>query len=175
MMFEVVKLFIVILISAKGTNACNGYTMKVLYVKPCIENSLTQPKNISVIMDPDCNLIYRGCAEVSKTVKMAKGSYEIRKPPMPPMSGDLDLCDVLENGSGFSQFDESLAITGLPKKCPISAGLICGKENSKLSLGPLKNKLALGVGTTTVKLQFDGGVGKSCLEFSFLISKPRKG
>lgn len=52
-----------------------------------------------------------------------QGHYKIRKPPLPSMEGDVDLCEVVEDDS-FPEVTAMLSAYGVSNKCPVP-GPVC--------------------------------------------------
>ncbi|CAH1104114.1 unnamed protein product [Psylliodes chrysocephalus] len=170
MMIEVVKLFVVVIVTVKFTEACNGYHIKINRIETCIDNSIIQPKNIAVNLDKDCNIVYGGCLEFTKPVKTMMATYEISKAPLPLITGDLDMCQL----AGTIKMPQLLQIVngfGFPKKCPIAAKKFCATGNKSISIAKFKNQLSMAAGLTELKLNIDHDNGKSCVAVSLTVSK----
>ncbi|CAH1159884.1 unnamed protein product [Phaedon cochleariae] len=175
-MLRSVQLIVVCLFSVKYSEACNGYTVTLDQIKTCTADSVARPVGITSSLDKDCNIVMNGCLEMTKPVKYSKGKYVASKPPLPEMSGDIDLCDLMENGGPVPQIDEMVTILNVPKKCPMEAKKYCiSPKKNKISISAFKKKLAMGAGTTTVKLDVGHDTGRSCVEFKFSLNKPRTG
>ncbi|XP_074041385.1 uncharacterized protein [Leptinotarsa decemlineata] len=169
------SLFAIIFIYIRSTNACNGYTISNYQISPCMENGIIKPINMSVVLDNDCNLIFTGCLNVDKALNMAVTKYTFNKPPMPSLKGTMDFCEIMKELQ-YPQVKQGLRSLGLPNRCPLSKGLKCGKgKNEKTNLGNLRKHLGAAAGTTTVRLDFEHDVGKSCVDIVITITKPRKG
>ncbi|XP_019876183.2 uncharacterized protein LOC109604090 [Aethina tumida] len=174
-MFErCIFITIVLCTIIRATFACNGYTLTLHKYGSCIPNGvITIPnKNSKLVLDKDCNIILTGCMEM-KAFKTAKGSYVIKKSPLPPMEGDFDLCELATEIP-----EEVLPIFdmfGMPKKCPVQNKKICADGKKKISIAKFKNQIGMAAGNIDLKLEMTHDTGKTCLEANFSITKPRKG
>ncbi|XP_050300137.1 uncharacterized protein LOC126738745 [Anthonomus grandis grandis] len=158
-------------------DACNGYSLKILKAKNCLDDSVIKlpEKDFGVTLDNDCNLYGYGCLEITKGFKSAKTTYHVKKPPLPQMDGDIELCDMTDLLKKSPDIAKTLEVMGVPTKCPVEAKKVCGSEDKKISLGKYKNQIGMGAGKTDVKLEIEHDTGKSCIELTVSLSKVRKG
>ncbi|KAJ8919621.1 hypothetical protein NQ315_002243 [Exocentrus adspersus] len=174
-MSKVCVLLVVVFSSFKSISACNGYTLKLLSAKSCDDNSVVKiPDGFGVTLDNDCNLKFTGCISVTKPIKTSPGTYLVKKPPLPPLDGEVDYCDVMTQME-IPTIKQTLSAMGVPDKCPVAAKDYCAKPNNKVNIGAFKSQLGLATGTTTMKLAANHDSGKTCAEVSFNLSKARKG
>lgn len=50
----------------------NGYDFKINSFKNCNPNSVLQFKDVTAVMDKDCNIVPSGCVNIGKTIKTSK-------------------------------------------------------------------------------------------------------
>nr|CAI5830089.1 unnamed protein product [Callosobruchus analis] len=101
-------------------------------------------------------------------------SYLIKKPPLPDLEGEVDLCNAF-TAPPIPQVSTFLDVFSLPGKCPLSPNKYCADRKKSVSIAKFKNGLALVLGTTTGKLKLKHDGGPSCVEFSFVTSKSASG
>ncbi|KAJ8967959.1 hypothetical protein NQ317_016680, partial [Molorchus minor] len=153
----------------------NGYNLKLNKIKNCADDSVVKIlPGFTVTLDNDCNLIFNGCVDITKPLKTAKGSYHLKKPPLPPLDGDIDYCETMGEYD-IKAIRDIFKTLGLPTKCPYSAKKVCLPPNTKLSIAQYKNQLGLASGTSEAKLEAVHDTGHTCVEFGATISKARKG
>ncbi|KAF7287878.1 sporozoite-associated mosquito saliva protein 1 [Rhynchophorus ferrugineus] len=157
--------------------ACNGWTAKITSYKTCVNNSVIQlpSDGLEVLLDKDCNVYLKGCVEITKDYKTAKGAYLLRKPPLPELDGEMDFCSLDKKLKNIPDAMKALELLGVPTHCPVKAGKICGSPSKKISVMKYKNQLGMAAGNSEVKVEIDHDVGKSCYELSFNVNRAKKG
>ncbi|XP_030753198.1 uncharacterized protein LOC115880200 [Sitophilus oryzae] len=170
-------LLVILLIYIGYSTACNGWSAKIVSYKNCVDNGIiTLPtKGLKVVLDKDCNIYVDGCLEITKSYKSAKGSYHIKKPPLPMIDGDMDFCELDKQIKSMPDAQKAIDMFGLPVTCPVNAGKICAGAEKKFSITKYKNQLGMAAGTSTIKVEVEHDVGKSCYELEFNLSKVKKG
>ncbi|VEN43435.1 unnamed protein product [Callosobruchus maculatus] len=167
-------LFFVFCIAQDKTEACNGYDIKVTSVKTCENSVIKFNPPITVTADNNCNLFFSGCSTVPKQITFAKATYSIRKPPLPDMEGEVDICNAFTTPS-IPQITTFLGVFNLPGKCPVPAKTYCADPKKPISISQYRNAMGLATGKVHGKINVKHDGGSSCAEFTFTITKARSG
>ncbi|XP_066141091.1 uncharacterized protein [Euwallacea fornicatus] len=160
------------------STACNGYSIKLLKYQNCIEDSIIKlpEKNLTMVLDKDCNIYSSGCIELVKGFKTAKAKYVAKKPPLPVIEGELDFCKINEMLQAKSpELAAGLKMMGIPTTCPVEATKFCSGPENKFNITKYKNHIGMAAGTSELRVEIEHDTGKSCFEIQSSISKARKG
>ncbi|KRT81785.1 hypothetical protein AMK59_5159 [Oryctes borbonicus] len=152
----------------KYSLACNGYTIKVNDIKNCGKNNVIQIENFDVQLDNNCNVIPKGCVTITKPFKTANVHYIITKPPMPALTGNADICKLVEGNKSAIDILSSFA---LPNRCPVSAQKVCVNGNKKINIGRYKNQLGYFAGNIKIKTDTKHDSGSTCTEIDLTIAR----
>ncbi|CAG9761883.1 unnamed protein product [Ceutorhynchus assimilis] len=159
------------------SQACNGYSIKILKYKNCVDDSIIKlpDKDFNIVLDKDCNFYTTGCVEITKSFKTAKAKYLAKKPPMPEFEGEVDLCQLSGMLKEKPAITEAMAVLSIPTKCPVEKIKVCGGPEHKYNISKYKNFIGMAAGTSDVKLEIEHDVGKSCVEIQASFTKARRG
>ncbi|GJQ77403.1 hypothetical protein Trydic_g20804 [Trypoxylus dichotomus] len=153
---------------AKQSIACNGYTIKVNEIKNCGANNVIKIENFDVQLDNNCNIIPKGCVTITKPFKTVNVHYAITKPPMPALTGDVDVCKLVEGSKSAIDILSSFA---LPNKCPVGAQKVCVNGNKKVNIGKYKSQLGYFAGNIKVRADAKHDSGNTCMELDMTLAK----
>nr|CAH7731861.1 unnamed protein product [Callosobruchus chinensis] len=156
-----------------NTTYINGYDIKVTSVKNCENSAIKFNPPITVTADNNCNLFFSGCATVPKQITFAKASYSIRKPPLPDMDGEVDICNAFSAPS-IPQITTFLGVFNLPGKCPIPAKKYCADPKKPISISQFRNAIALATGKIHGKIKVKHDGGSSCADLKKFCADGKK-
>ncbi|XP_022903030.1 sporozoite-associated mosquito saliva protein 1-like [Onthophagus taurus] len=152
----------------KSTLSCNGYALKVNSIKNCRENNVIRlDETFSVTLDKNCNLIPKGCG-VTKAFKTLNVKYTFTKPPMAPLEGTLNGCELMESNPTVGML---LSAFALPTKCPVKAQKICVNGDKTLSISKYRMQLGLIAGNMKLKIDGKHDTGNTCLLLDLSLNK----
>ncbi|KAG5674891.1 hypothetical protein PVAND_004836 [Polypedilum vanderplanki] len=161
--FQKVLSFVLLVIFIEISFACQGYKLKINYIKACGNNNVIKiSENMTAKLTKDCEIIPIGCAETDG-FKTAMVHYEIFKNNLPVLRGDMDACAQVEKAK--PEIKEIIKMFGLPDKCPIDKYTKCEDGSKNANLEKFKSLIPLARGgpiRSEITVQHD--TGKSCFK-----------
>ncbi|XP_017771756.1 PREDICTED: uncharacterized protein LOC108559122 [Nicrophorus vespilloides] len=118
-------------------------------------------------MDANCMIMTKGCIVITKPYKTAKAKYQLQKPPMPDLKGNIDICKELTTKKRKS----AQLLSSLGFKCPSEAKSLCATNPQKLDISKYKKQLHMAAGKSNLKIDIQHDNGKSCVDIEFEIYK----
>ncbi|CAG9799106.1 unnamed protein product [Chironomus riparius] len=161
--FKNFLLAVLLLYLINESTACQGFKLKIHYMKNCGSNNVIKLQdNSTAKLTKDCEIVPTVCAE-TEGFKTAMLHYEIYKNNLIVLRGDIDACAELKKLK--PEVKEMIKLFGLPDKCPIEKQTKCEDGSKKANVQQYKSFLQLALGgpiRTEITIQHD--TGKSCFK-----------